>query len=312
MKIGASFYSRALFAVALVVLIATNVFVLVGVSANRSGPQESRLTLSERELGLSYRVNKENSGLSLNLSWRTLPRKRDDNYSYWRSPGWFDRQKLVELGFNVEGLSGPGGDDVYAKMPIPKEVYIVLELEGAAYRESLQRAQTRYDAAAPDELDEKKRKLRFERWDNSRLFAIDAGLDPMDLRKVYGDRKRFLIAKGVVAPRNIYAEDKEDVGGYIKRLSIEKIHVPLKLRTFFDGLPAKVASGKDEIIGPRYQAELAYGSRFEPWIVSVESFDDGTQEIEGSDDADYVGRLSWPLTPADYVGRLSRPIKLAD
>jgi hypothetical protein len=302
MTIGTKLYSRGLFVVAFLVLIATNALVLKRVAANRSGTPESQLTLTERELGLGYRVFEENSGLSLHLSWRTVSRDERDSHGYWRSPEWFDARKLAALGFNLERFEGDGGYNPQYKEAIPKEVYLVLELGGAPYQASVWRAQTRLDTAAPDDREDRERELGRERRESSRLFAIDAGLDPLTLREAYGDRQRYLIARGLVEPRNVSYEEKKEVGGYIKKLSIEKVHVPLELRPFFEGLPARTSYDKDLIRTPRYQVTLAYGKRFEPWIVAVKSMDEasieieesieneGSEENEGPDGIDYIGR----------------------
>jgi hypothetical protein len=284
MKIGARFTSRALFVAAFLLLIATNAFVLYSVAANRSDPAEARLVLSERELGLPAWVHDEDSGLALRLAWRALP--SDDEYSQytnWRSPGWFDRRKLVALGFEMDP---PHDDDekggAHYKRAVSKEVYIVLELDGPSYKEMLRRAELAVDAAAAlyaeDNMDEERLKklehaeadLERERREKTRLFAIDAALDPQALRSKYGERGRFIIARGRVKPVYTYAQWglAQAVMGTIERLSVEKIHVPGDMRAFFEALPAAV----DEGVGaqaPRYQVELAYGSRHEPWIVSV-------------------------------------------
>lgn len=307
MKIGSSFYSRALFALAFVVLIATNIFVLTGVSANRSGPPEAQLTLTERELSLPYWSKEENSGLALRLSWRVLPREADGNqYVHWRSPAWLDDKKLADLGFELGRFLDTGDDDFNDKYPIPKEVYVVLELGGAPYKAALQRAQAalaskasqiELDSGAEDAsakaLARAEEELLRERVENSRLFAIDAGLDPVGLRQTYPDRKRFIITTGLVEPRFVGYTEEKLVEGSIKSLSIEKIHVPLELRPFFESLPLKTPYDKELVGNPRYQVELAYGSRFEPWIKSVKPIDWDADAFEGSDDTDWVGLLIW-------------------
>lgn len=300
MKIGSSFYSRALFAVALVVLIATNVFVLASVSTNRSGTPEAQLTLSERELSIPYWISAENSGLGLRLQWRALPREvNDDGYSNWRSPLWLDAEKLASLGFDVDRYLSDEAEGVDTKQPIPKEVYIVLELDGTPYREALQRAQltfaekvaemgpNRADVNQGQKLERAEEELLRAKKEKSRLFAVDAGLDPVDLRGRHGDRQRFIIAKGLVQPSVTSYPKKHAVVGYIKKLSIEKIHVPLKLRPFFENLQAADlnTTNRDAIRGPRYQVKLAYGHRFEPWIVSVEALDAHSDENGGGDES---------------------------
>lgn len=284
MKIGAKFYSRALFVAAFLLLIATNAFVLYGVASNRSGPGEARLVLSERELGLPAWVHDEDSGLALNLAWRSLPSDAEySHYPNWRSPDWLDRQKLVALGFEMDPHRADdekGG--AHYERAVSKEVYIVLELDGPSYKEMLRRAEMAVDEASAEytggytdetqrkKLEHAKADLERERQEKTRLFAIDAALDPQALRARYGDRGRFIIARGRVKPTYTYAQWglAQKVGGTIERLSVEKIHVSRDMRGVFEALPPALDGG-EAAKAPRYQVELAYGDRYEPWIVSV-------------------------------------------
>lgn len=286
MKIGAISRSRVLFVVAFILLVATNALVLGGVAANRSGSPESRLTFSERELGLAYQRIRENSGLSLRLSWRILPRNEEDDIAgHWGSPHWFDADKLTALGYDVAELLRLEESGKYYWDTLSKEVYIVLELGGTPYREVLRRAQLKFDTAPESELDAARRKLQREQRQMSRLFAIDAGLDPAALRQQYGDRQHYLIAKGQVVPIFSTHKKRREVAGRIRRLSIEKIYVPLKWHRVFDTLPPKDDWKRNEIGGPRYQVRLAYGKRCEPWIEEVAPLD-GASEVQNPMDAD--------------------------
>ena len=240
MKIGVISRSRVLFAAALLLLVATNALVLGGVAANRSGSPESRLTLSEREVGMAYGRIRENSGRSLRLSWRILPRDEKEAYAGpWGSPVWLDADKLTALGYDVAKLLRLEKRGKYYWDSLSKEVYIVLELGGAPYREALRRAQLKVDAAPESELEAAMRNLKREQKQMSRLFAIDVGLDPTDLRQRYGDRQRYLIAEGQVVPIFSTHEKKRYVDGRIRRLSIERIYMPLKWHRVFDSLPPK-------------------------------------------------------------------------
>jgi hypothetical protein len=274
MKIGALSRSRVLFAVALLLLIAVNALVLGGVAVNRSGAPESQLTLTEREAGLAYRRFRENSGRSLQLSWRVLPRDEKEAYTGpWSSPAWFDADKLAALGYDVAELLRLEKSGKYYWDTLSKEVYIVLELGGAPYREALRRAQLIYDADRGGDLDAAKRRLQREHKQMSRLFAIDAGLDPTELRRQYRDRQRYLIAKGQVVPSFATDQKQTVVTGLIRRLSTERIYVPHKWHRLFDALPPKDNWKTGGIGGPRYQVRLAYGQRFEPWIETVAPLD---------------------------------------
>ena len=279
MKIQLS--SRRLFALGFVLLVATNSIVLLGVASNRTGEPESQIILTERELRLPYHIRKEDSGLALQLTWRVLGRDEEyDSYS-WTTPVWFNSEKLEELGFKIDDFLNRSGDKKRDKEPIPKEVFIVLEKEGAPYREVVKRAEATLkreesllqlnpeDKALRENFQNAEKRLERERTSESRLFAIDAGLDPRALREKYGNRTRFVIAKGSVKPS--YWDKKErDIFGYISELSVTDVHVPLEHRRTFDAILSENKTKGRDFTSPRFEVKLAYGSRFEPWIASVE------------------------------------------
>ncbi len=279
MKIQIS--SRALFALGLVLLVATNIIVLSGVAANRAGEPEARITLTERELQKPYWDSEENSGLTLRLVWRILGDVEGSENYYWGSPSWFNADKLRTLGFTIDQNRHWDDYPNLSKQPVPKEVFIVLENNGERHREAVRRekmALEKEEALLQSNTNDKtlrenveiaKKVLESERIVNSRFFAIDAGLDARILREKYGDRTRFIIAKGLVKPNYPYNRKEKEVFGYITELSVDSINVPLEYRKMFDGIPEKEQDRRDEFEPPRYEVELAYGSRFEPWILSV-------------------------------------------
>ncbi len=180
--------SHQLYMGGLTLLLVTNIFVLSGVAYNRSGEPESIINLTERELSLPYRLHKENSGLSLSLEWRTLARDKDSgSYSGWGSPAWFTEEKLRELGFRDKDLKKGNS----YRRPLPKKAFIVLEFNGENYQEALRRAQADLaqeeakEGADEQEIKWARQRLEKERFLESRLFAVDAGLDPDRLRKRY-------------------------------------------------------------------------------------------------------------------------------
>jgi hypothetical protein len=271
--------SRGLFALGFVLLIATNAIVLSGVAANRSGEPESRIILTERELQMPGKVHEENSGLALQLTWRTLPGTKDENdYYNERTPGWLGADKLTELGFALDDKPSLTGETTYQRQPISREVFIVLEYDGEPYREAVHRAEMALEkeqkalALNPGgeslrrKVEWAEERVQRERTEETRLFAIDAGLDADRLREKYGDRTRYIITTGLVRPLYLSTESRDAVAGYISRLSVSSIHVPLNLRRT---LPSRSNSPKS-IGAPRYQVNLAFGKRLEPWILSVQ------------------------------------------
>ena len=280
MKIRLS--SRGLFSIGFAILMATNAIVLSGVASNRSGEPDARLTLTERELQLPYQVHKENSGLALRISWRALGRTDEEGRLFdWHSPAWLDAEKLKALGFPVGDDLDAGGDRSVHKKRLPKEVFIVLENAGQHYAEALKRAERELESAeeafklnSDDQRLSNRRKkavrdLERERLVKTRLFAIDAGLDARQLRARYADRSRFMIARGLVKARFNHDKDRTGVYGYISKLSVASINVPRKHRPVFDRILTQNKSRDSEFRAPRYEVNVMYGRRWEPWILSA-------------------------------------------
>lgn len=266
--------SNRLFAIGFIILLVTNGLILFSVASNRSGPVEAQVVLTERELKLPFQIHKENSGLVLRISFRVPVKDDKDTYGYGRSPAWLDEQKLKTLGFNLKKKVDSPPDTGEDKPPLPKEVFIVLEMGGTPYEQALKKAQqvlknqeTRYELSKADtqikkQVDAAKKRLDRERFVNSRLFAVDAGLNSKPLRVKYPDRSRYIIVKAIVTHGS-------HERGRIKMLSVDQIYVPLKYRRILDDvLDRKALKTRDENPSP-YQVELAWGRRLEPWVVSV-------------------------------------------
>jgi hypothetical protein len=164
-------------------------------------------------------------------------------------------------------------------------VFIVLEYNGDSYKISLERAEASLkkskELLAANSRDKKVRdtyksaeeRLQRERLSESRLFVIDAGLNAKTLRQKYKDRTRFIITNALVEPRYTHRNKKKEAWGYVDKLSIDNIHVPLNRRGLFESIISKRKRHKKKLPTPRYTVDLAYGARFEPWIVSVRPLD---------------------------------------
>jgi hypothetical protein len=274
-----------LFLLGFALLLAANIIALLGVATNRSGKPEAVIELTERELRLPYKTNDENSGLALELKWRIIEVSADgiyDYYSNWGAPAWFNAQKLAELGFTIDESTCPGANSKREKVRLPKDAFIVLEYEGNAYREALQRAEEslkkaeavlkarKKDKGLQDRFKEAKEQLDAERTSASRLFAIDAGLDAGKLRERYSEGSKFIIMRGIVRLACRSGKNKKEVVGYISDIRVDKINVPLRYRKIFDVVLAQDTSERRERHSPRYKVEVAYGSRFEPWIRGID------------------------------------------
>lgn len=257
--------------VALFVL--TNIVVIAGALGNRSGEPEAVLMLTERELPLRTWQRQENSGLSLQLSWAGI-------YSYEND--WLDIAKLTELGFRAVDLQDREAVRLYVQKSLPKRVYIVLEYDGPAYREALKVAadllakETDLLAKDPDNTIQQARVnnadkgLEQMKYAATRLYPVDAGPDPGILRESYPDTTHYIITTGMIRlSYRGYRTGDEPYRGYITGIDVTKIHVPLEHRAVFDNLPERQYL-EDTYPLPRYRVELAYGSRYEPWLRKAE------------------------------------------
>ena len=279
-------------------VVLTNVFVLIGVMYNRGGEPEAQITLTEREVPLSYEAfqSEENTELALRLHWQS-PAHR------WQAfmieprpePDWFDQAKLEAVGYDCSlPLSDPLAEQYYDKM-LPREAFVVLEYGGQAWTRWLAEWE-RAKVFMAEQVDKGKRsKQDLERLNDaydrlpksgSRLLAVDVGSDPIQLRQRYPERNQFVI---VQAQMRLYfsREGKTESGerwpvhlrGEVTQLLIDDIHVPFELRTVLDTLPRSeghhgrtpsspfVRPG--EVKEPRYEVTLRFGKRHEPWVTAI-------------------------------------------
>jgi hypothetical protein len=273
--------TRFLFAAGFVVLAAVNYTVLSRVAENRKGDADAHLWLTERELPKSSHVEKENSGLELQLTWRTL--SKEENEVYNRTPAWLRGEKLEKLGFRF--VDGAPSDKRRDRRAVSREVCIVLEYNGPAYQEALKRAERSLekeeealranpaDKGLQAARQQAEKRVRSEAVTQSRLFAVDAGTDPRQLRTRYADSSRYIVARGVVRLMYRNEGDREWAAGYIESISTAGIHVPLEHRLVLDKILQEHTPPSSEGKPPRYEVELIYGSRLEPWVTSIRPLD---------------------------------------
>ncbi|MGE5493287.1 MAG: DUF4824 family protein [Actinomycetota bacterium] len=266
-------------------ILAANGIALTGVAYNRSGEPESRLNLSQRELGRpwSWRGNKENSGLALSLEWRVPTSDTENYYSYYGSyggiPTWLDEKRMAELGFDVERAMGDDARRDKAISQSERQVLVVLELAGDAWQQAIEQARQRLahqeslrqaSPGAKELVDAEKRAreaLTREENENSRLFAVDVGTDLATLRAKYPDRGHYLILKGNLRLDRIYRDKKTVITGYLGKLAVDRINVPHGLRAPFESMPPRAVGPADR--KPPFTVTMAVGRRFEPWIEAV-------------------------------------------
>ncbi|TKI70440.1 DUF4824 family protein [Sulfurimonas crateris] len=262
--------SSKLFASAFVLLVITNAVMLLGVYLNRSSEATSEVTLTQRELQLPSYIRKENNSVSLRLVYRTAnksSRSHQDNF--------LNHDKLEELGFDTDKY-------LYSKESTrtpTKEVFIVLENNGELYKKSLKSAEAvlmEKEALYNANKDDKKKQRDYENAKNnftreqisqSRLFAIDAGLEYEGLRQKYPNKTDYLIVKGVVGLVKDYKE--KILYGYIQRLNVQTVHLPYKFKYLLKEIGPINSHNNTRNTSLQYKVEVKYGSRYEPFITSV-------------------------------------------
>ncbi len=279
------------FVAGVLLVVAANALLLAGVRRNR-GREEARLVLSDRELQLGHRWERDDdTSRSLRLVYE-IDRATDEPSglgSYAGMPDWvaapdipwLDRRKLAALGFDVRvDPAARRAREFYAHAE-PRPVLLVLELDGPARQRALARAAAwaardcppsdpRCSAGAVEEL----ARLRDPA---SRLFVVDAGLDAAALRRAHPDRARCAIAAGEVDLLLAPAEDGRPahLRGWVRDLAIPQIHVPLPLRRAYDALSAEMERrsapppAPPDTQTPPFRATVAWGERLEPWLVDL-------------------------------------------
>jgi hypothetical protein len=269
---------RGLF-MAIGLLFLVNAILLAGVAYNRSGPPDSVMTLTEREMPVAYTYQKENSGISLRI--------RTDHYFYGWTTGasddpfaWLDRKKLETLGFDFSRVPITSAERYgYYDRKLPRRAYAVLEYDGPAWEawkkklmdelakadQSMKKETLPETSPAPGE---RRKNIERELTTASHLFIIDVGMDPAALRQRYPDRQKYLILPAKVR----VSAGKDTVRGYVDLLTPE-VNVPHRLHAGL-GVHSKQGSryniwpvGPDS--RPRYQVVLHTGRRSEPWIEDV-------------------------------------------
>jgi hypothetical protein len=240
------------------------------------------LQLSQRELSKPAAWQREDdSGVSLHLQWRVPVRLTDNTATalqritygfYAREPDWLDANKLAALGFDVRPpLPSPEHSNTndYDREP-RREVFLVLELNGPAYRHELDQVRL-LTAAATEKPDEAKATLAKEEQQSTRLFAVDAGLDAAALRAKYPDRAHYAIVRGTIRPRWASERSPPTLSASIEALSVEEINVPRGMQAVFQDAAGEVVySGDDEKRAP-FEAVVAFGRRQEPWMIGAKA-----------------------------------------
>jgi hypothetical protein len=267
--------------VGLILLI--NAIALAGVAWNRSEPADSRLLLSERELGTSHQYwRAENSGIALRLDYRWAKSSADEFDNVPLGP--LSAAKMAELGFTVPQTLD---DETVRRFrrQLDRDGFLVLELNGPLYREILQEAELRVQqstqdlATLPDnkELQEQRQaaveNLQHEQVRSSRLIVADAGTDPDVLRARYPDRQQYVILPARISAWGWRSDNRWYIGGSAEVPLADSINLPHRWHGLFESLPLrKPAAGFPHSGGDKlFNAEVHFGKRFEPWVVQLQA-----------------------------------------
>lgn len=260
-----------------------NAIILAGVAWNRSDPADSRLQLSERELGDSYAYwRQDSSGIALRLNYR-WPNSRPNDYSY-NSLRQLSPAQMRAVGFKVPSELNDESVRRYRRQ-LDRDALLVLEFNGPLYQQHLQMAReqlekTRADlAAVPDnkQLIEShklaRETLQREQSSASRLFVIDAGSDLASLRARYPDRQRYAMVRARFDTWAWHDDGSWQIGGSAEVPVAERINLPQRWHALFEQLPRRPdAPGLPNSGGEKlFNAELAIGQRLEPWLVEMQA-----------------------------------------
>lgn len=260
----------------LAVILLGNAAVLARVAYNRTGEPEV-WTFSEREFSRTWRYyhrrNRENSGITLHLSWQGAPAGPLDDTGYRRFGRSVpvDRAQLEALGYATEYDCERPAD----RRPdrIERRVWVALELDGPAHRRHIARVKRHLEeqvaeaGAEPSEAQQRRLGVIRKRLDDlehrsSRLYAVGLVLDEREMEQRYREGGRHLILPAVVMPEH----DCKTVNSvFVRRLFNTSIHVPKRHRATFERL---TESGSRDPARP-FEVTVAYGRLNEPWLEDI-------------------------------------------
>lgn len=126
-------------------LLAANLAALGGVAWNRSGEAESKLVLSQRELQRNWSYgfwSEENSGVELRLELRSPSSEPPSDLAPPLPP-----EQMRALGFSIPDALDEESVRRYRRQQ-EKQVLLVLELDGPAYRREVRLAEERLAEAS--------------------------------------------------------------------------------------------------------------------------------------------------------------------
>lgn len=248
-------------------IVLTNAVALGGVFYNRSGAPVSVLTLSERELTVAYRGFLDDS----DYASRVL------RLDFQVADGWVNGEKLRALGFKVieDG-------EVFWSDRDAREGFVVLELDGPYYQTQVKAAQAMLekskhataaapkDAKAQEAVEGADYDLQRLNTITTRLYIVDAGLDATSLRERYPDTTHYAVAHAGLSVGTRYYGESAERNDYALYANLNDLSVPSQWSEVFREWPLY---GRDAEDRSKVSVELAFGKRFEPWIIGAKEVD---------------------------------------
>lgn len=207
-----------------------------------------RLTLSERELRLPPPLG-DSTSLVLALRWEH-DGVAADRYRFGGAR-WFTVAKLEELGFDCRVPPGETHARNHYRSAGLRPAYVVLELRT-----------DRGTGPGPES--------------RSRLYAIDAGADPVRLRQAHADPARYAIVQGLV---RVFVETEDPVNhaafaeprllGRVVELLPGAISVRRPDTSLLQPLRKDWAGGNEGRGPARFKAVVSWGASYLPRLESV-------------------------------------------
>jgi hypothetical protein len=288
------------FASAMALIVIVNLVLLARVVYNRQGDAPTSVVLTERELRLpwDYGALNEESGLSFQLNWnRRLPQKEcttEHSDSCYNHSLPLTPLLAEQLGFELpESMEPDQTHRPYRREP-PRQVWLALEMEGAAYQGYLDHleqqiawakntslcsseqeitagcdpnAEESADRMRVDQkrVDRSEEDLRHAKRRESRLFVVDMARSRQMLLSRYADHSNVAVLSGMI---RISASKEGRYSVSVQAIFPSQIYVPLQFRQQLVGLDSYYPHQNDCFV-PRYEASIAIGKLGEPWVEAL-------------------------------------------
>jgi len=224
--------------IAIAAVVIANAMALRHAAANRSGPYDAEVVLTEREL--QHWQQRETSAVFLNLAY---------NFPDQRSPTeWISEQQLRELGFDLNvPPKDPRARKVYESQS-PRRVVAAFEYDGPAW------------AATAEARERMKTEIKDPWITKSRLVPVALANDVASLRSRFPDRTKVILLPVVV---RLWAGELR-IHASITDVPT-RIYVPSELSRGFDRMTDRTPDSRQ-----RYKVRVRFGANLEPWVTAVE------------------------------------------